>query len=122
MNILEDLTALLTGLGLTVETGVFSDEAPLEYVVITPLADTFQLFASNQPGYDQQEARISIFIKQDKKNAISGNYLALKAKITDALLAADFTVTNRQYIGHEDDTKYHHYMVDVLKIYPLREA
>jgi len=119
---LEELNILLDGLGIRVETGVFSNEAPLEYVVITPLSDTFQLFASNEPGYDQQEVRISIFTKQDKDKKISGNYIALKNKITEALLSADFTITNRQYIGHEDDTKYHHYMVDVLKIYPLREA
>ncbi len=110
MNILEDLTALLTELGVAVETGVFSDIAPDEYVVITPMADTFELFANDQPGYDRQEARLSVYSK--------GNYLALKNRITEALLSAGFTVTARQYIGHEDDTGYHHYAVDVLKIYP----
>ena len=113
MNILEELTGLLDGLGIRVETGVFSDVAPEEYIVITPLTDTFQLFANNQPGYDQQEARLSLYSKR--------NYLALKNSVVLGLLAADFTITDRLYIGHEDDTGYHHYAIDVAKIYPIEE-
>ena len=40
---------------------------------------------------------------------------------TFALLNADFTVTERRYIGHEDDTGYHHYAIDVAKNYRLEE-
>ena len=29
----------------------------------------------------------------------------------------DITITNRRYIGHEDDTGYHHYAIDVAKSY-----
>ena len=113
MSILENLTTLLSGLGVSVETGIFSDIAPDEYVVVTPMADTFELFADDLPKYDQQEARLSVFSK--------GNYLALKSKLIAALLGADFTITARQYIGHEDDTKYHHYGIDVLKLYTFPE-
>ena len=109
MNIIEELTALLTGLGVAVETGIFSDIAPDEYVVVTPLADVFELYANNQPGYETQETRLSVYSK--------GNYLELKSKITKALLTADFTITDRIYIGHEDNTGYHHYAIDVAKIY-----
>jgi hypothetical protein len=119
VNILEELNALLAGLGVRVETGVFSDIAPLEYVVITPLGDSFQLFASDRPGYDQQEARLSLFTKPDKDSGATGNYMELKSNITTALLDADYTITDRRYIGHEDDTKYHHYGIDVAKIYAL---
>ena len=45
----------------------------------------------------------------------------MKSKIVGALLAADFTITDRIYIGHEDDTGYHHYAIDVAKIYPIKE-
>lgn len=113
MSILSDLTALITGLGVSVETGVFSDVAPDEYVVITPLADTYNLFASNRPEFETQETRLSIYSK--------GNYLGLKSRILAALLDADFTITARQYIGHEDDTGYHHQAVDTAKIYPIEE-
>jgi hypothetical protein len=119
VNILEELNDLITGLGVNVETGIFTDIAPLEYVVITPLSDTFQLFAADRPGYDQQEARLSLFTKADETTGKSGNYLELKSKVTTALLDADFTITGRRYIGHEDDTKYHHYSIDTAKIFPM---
>ena len=38
MSILEDLNALCAELEIPVETGVFSDEAPDAYIVITPLS------------------------------------------------------------------------------------
>jgi hypothetical protein len=45
--------------------------------------------------------------------------LELKSKIVTTLLNDDFTITDRRYIGHEDDTGYHHYAVDVQKIFPV---
>ena len=45
------------------------------------------------------------------------NYLKTKNTIVHALLASDITVTDRRYIGHEDDTGYHHYAIDVAKSY-----
>ena len=114
MSILEELTALFDGLGVSVETGVFSGTAPDEYVVITPLADTFEFYGDNRPEYETQEARLSLFSKR--------NYLTLKNSTVMALLNNDFNISNRQYIGHEDDTGYHHYAIDILKMYTLREA
>ncbi len=113
MNILQELTALITGLGLAVETGVFSGEAPAEYAVITPLIDSFELFGDNRPEYETQEARLSLYSK--------GNYITLKSSVLHALLAADFTVTDHQYIAHEDDTGYHHYAIDTAKLYEWEE-
>ena len=109
MNMLSELTALLETLGIPVETGVFSDVAPNEYVVITPLYDSFDLHCDNLPEYETQEVRISLFSK--------GNYIELKSRIIKALLNAEFTITARQYIGHEDDSQYHNYAIDVAKIY-----
>ena len=113
MNILGELTALMAGLGLAVETGVFSDEAPAEYTVITPLTDSFELFGDNLPEFETQEARLSVYSQN--------NYLNIKNRIVRALLAAGFTVTDRRYIAHEDDTGYHHYAIDVAKPYALEE-
>lgn len=114
MNILGDAAALLTGMGLAVETGVFSDVAPDTYVVITPMADIFELYAGDRPAFEVQEARLSLYTK--------GNYLALKEGIASALLDAGFTVSARQYIGHEPDTGYHHYAIDIDKLYSLKGA
>ena len=111
MNILADIQAAVRELGLPIETGVFSDTPPPKYMVVIPLADTFDLHADNAPGYDVQEARISLFSKS--------NYISEKNKLVKTLLSADFTVTDRRYIGYETDTGYHHYIVDVAKHYEM---
>lgn len=113
MSLLSELTVIFESLSIPVETGVFSDTAPNQYAVFTPLADTFELFADNLPGTDIQEVRISLFDK--------GNYLSTKNAIVRALLSVDITITDRRYIGHEDDTGYHHYAIDIAKLYELEE-
>ena len=111
MSILSELNALLDALGLPMETGVFSGKAPDEYVVITPLADTFAVHADNRPQFETQEARLSLFCK--------GNYIKRKNQIVKLMLDNDFTITDRLYVGHEDDTGYHHFATDVAKNYRL---
>jgi hypothetical protein len=96
-----------------VETGVFSEPAPDRYAVVTPLSDTFNMYTDDRPRHETQEARLSLFDK--------GSYTAIKNRIVRTLLAADFTITDRRYIGHEDDTGYHHYAIDVAKNYELEE-
>jgi len=111
MNILVDVTKIINNIGIDVETGVFSDIAPDVYVVITPIVDSYVLFASDHPEYDSQEVRISIYSK--------GSYVDIKNKILTTLQKEPFTITSRQYIGHEDNTGYHHYSIDVAMIYPI---
>lgn len=113
MNALSETKALLEGLSIPVETGVFEGTAPEMYVVIVPLTDTFDLHADNTPGCDVQEARLSLFSK--------GNYTKFKNSIVRSLLASDFTITDRRYIERENDTGYHHYAIDVAKIYELED-
>ena len=111
MSLLSELTTLLDTLQIPVETGVFNGKAPETYVVITPLTDTFALYAGDCPQYEVQEARLSLFSQ--------GNYRPLKRQIEKALLAAGITMTDRRYIGHEDDTGYHHFAIDAAKHYEL---
>ncbi len=54
MSILRELNTILDTLGVTVETGVFKGKAPDEYAVITPMTDTFEVFADNRPQYETQ--------------------------------------------------------------------
>ena len=108
MSVLAELNDILSPV-LPVETGVFSGVPPDEYLVITPMTDSFALFGDNMPLAEVSEARISLFSK--------GNYNKRKNQITAALLGAAFTITDRRYIGHEDDTGYHHYVVDAAKEY-----
>ena len=112
MSFLSELTALISPL-ISVETGVFSESAPDRYVVITPMVDAFLLYTDDKPRHEIQEARLSFFDK--------GNYMAMKNQIVRNLIDADFTITDRRYIGHEDDTGYHHYAIDVAKNYELEE-
>lgn len=106
--ILEELKTILSPI-IPVETGVFSNTAPERYAVLTPLSDEFALHADDRPGYDVQAVRVSLYDK--------GNYIKIKNTLVSLLLSADMTITDRRYIGHEDDTGYHHYAIDVAKQY-----
>lgn len=113
MSLLSELNTIAGGCGIPVETGVFTDPAPDTYLVLTPLSDSFDLHADDRPGINTQEVRLSLFTK--------GSYTKLKNRLVCALLGADFYITDRRYIGHEDDTGYHHYAIDVAKSYILEE-
>ena len=109
MSLLSEVKAIIETCKIPVETGVFSDVPPATYAVLTPLSDSFDIHADNKPGVDVQEVRLSLFCKE--------NYLKIKNQLVKAMLNADITITNRRYIGHEDDTGYHHYAIDVAKSY-----
>ena len=109
MSLLSELNTLLDALSIPVETGIFTGKAPETYVVITPLTDSFVLYAGDYPQYEVQEARLSLFSQ--------GNYRPFKQAIERALLASAIIITDRHYVGHEDDTGYHHYAIDVAKHY-----
>ena len=113
MTLLAELNTIIELLGIPVETGIFSDTTADRYAVLTPLSDSYELFSDNAPGQDIEEVRVSLFDK--------GNYLAVKKRMESAILAAGITITDRRYIGHEDDTGYHHYAIDVAKNYELQE-
>lgn len=113
MSLLADLQTIFATLNIPIEAGVFTGEAPKEYVVAIPLSDSFDLHADNAPGVDVQEVRLSIYCQ--------GSYTALKNKVMKALLSAGLTVTARQYIGYETETGYHHYNVDVANYYEMEE-
>jgi hypothetical protein len=113
MNILAELNTLFSPLNIPLETGVFSGVPPDEYLVLTPLTDSFAVFGDNKPSFDVQEVRISLFSKK--------NYIARKNQLVRLLLQADFVITDRRYIGYEDDTGFFNYAIDVAKHYDLEE-
>ena len=113
MSILSELNTLFEAANIPVETGVFSGVPPDEYLVLTPLTDTFAVYGDDKPLADINEVRISLFSKN--------NYLQRKNQLVRMLLQADFVITDRRYIGHEDDTGYHHYAIDVAKEYETEE-
>ncbi len=113
MSLLSELSAIAKKLKIPAQTSVYFGKAPDEYLVFTPLYDSFELHSDNKPEIDVQEVRISLFSK--------GNYNQTKSKIIRALISADITITARKYVGHEDDTGYHHYAVDTAKNYEMEE-
>ena len=110
--ILEELKTILSPI-IPVETGVFSNTAPERYAVLTPLSDEYALHADDRPRCDVQAVRVSLYDK--------GNYIKIKNTLVSLLLSADMTITGRRYIGHEEDTGYHHYAIDVAKTYQTEE-
>lgn len=113
MNILSEVKELLKSLNIPIETGVFSKEAPSEYIVLVPLVDTYPLNADDEPQLDKQEVRITIYTK--------GNYIRLKNKISGRLIAHFFCITERRYGGYDTDTGYYQYTVDVAKTYEIEQ-
>ena len=113
MNIFKELKKIFTALEIPMETVTFTAEPPDDYVVLVPLVDTSELHANNKPTYDAREVRISLFTEQ--------NYLQLKYKILHSLIALDFYVTDKRYVGFETETGYHHYAIDVAKFYEMEE-
>lgn len=112
MSLLSELTTIAKQMNISIETGVFSGTPPDQYIVLTPVADGLTLVADNEPNAEIQEVRISLFCK--------GNYNSIKNKLTRDCINADITVTDRRYIGHENDTGFHHYAIDVAKNYDWR--
>ena len=113
MSLLSELTTIAAGLDLPVETGVFSDTAPNEYVVLIPLTDTLDLHADNTRSGEIQEVRMTLYTK--------GNYTQRKNTLSRALIRAEITITNRRYNGYDNDSGYHQYTIDAAKFYELEE-
>ena len=113
MSLLSELAEIAKRLKIPASTAVYSGKPPDEYLVFTPLYDSFEPHSDNKPEIDVQEARISLFSKD--------NYNQTKSKIIRDLISADITITARKYVGHEDDTGYNHYAIDVAKEYGMEE-
>ena len=113
MSLLADLKNLLSDLDVMVETGKITGKAPDQYIVMVPLSDSFDVYADNAPGIDIQEVRISIFSK--------GNYLQLKNRVINTLIQNEITISDRHYVGHENDSGYHHYNIDAANYYEMEE-
>ena len=112
-SILKDISEVLNPLGIPIETGVFSKKAPDEYLVLIPMSDIFDYYADDLPRAELQEVRLSLFSKD--------NYQVRKNEVVKALLDSDFTITDRRYLGYEEDTGFHHFAIDVAKIYDLND-
>ncbi len=107
-SILKDIGQVLEPLGMPIETGVFTKKAPDEYLVLIPMSDIFDQYTDDLPSAELQEVRLSLFSK--------GNYQARKNEVVKVLLNSDFIITDRRYLGYEEDTGFHHFAIDVAKL------
>lgn len=55
MSLLSELSAIAEKLKIPAQTSVYSGKAPDEYLVFTPLYDSFELHADNAPTAAVQE-------------------------------------------------------------------
>lgn len=113
MILLEKLIYLFSELDVPIETGIFSEQAPNQYIVLIPVKSTYELYADNLPKQDIEDVRISIYSKS--------NYLNLKRRLEKLLLENGLTITERRYNGYEKETKYHHFTIDVADHYKIEE-
>ncbi|AOZ73083.1 hypothetical protein BSR29_03020 [Boudabousia liubingyangii] len=105
MECLELLMRLFNGLGMPVFTGSFPPQQVGNYIVLTPLADVYDLHADNAPGVEIQYVRVNIFT--------TGSYKLHATNIPPMLRNAGLTITERRYIGHDPEAGYHHYVIEV---------
>ena len=112
MSILSELKTLIEAKSVPVETGAHTSEPKDTYCVLTPMVDDF-FFADDRPDFETNEVRISLFCK--------GNYIQTVKGIVNALIQADFTITDRRYLEYETETGYYHYVIDVAKEYKFEE-
>lgn len=96
MMLLEKLISLFSQLDVPIETGIFSGQAPEQYIVLIPVTSTYELYADNLPKQDIEEVRISIYSKS--------NYLSIKRNLEKLLLVNGLTITERRYNGYEKES------------------
>lgn len=104
---LSELVSLLQDF-LPVQTSPYMCDMPDECVILTPLSDVLVHYCDNSPSYENQSVRISLFTKD--------NYLGIKDEIVSVLLENEFAISNMVYVGYEQDSKFHHYSIDVNKM------
>ncbi|AOZ73402.1 hypothetical protein BK816_00975 [Boudabousia tangfeifanii] len=105
MECLEILVGVFQRLGLQVFTGTWPALPASDYAVLLPLVDIYDLHADNTPSVEIQYVRINLFSQE--------NYLPLVHRLLPLLRQKDLTITERRYIGHDPETGYHHYAVEV---------
>ena len=111
LSILAELKGICQRLAIPVQTAAFQKTPPGTFIVLIPMTESFPEHADDEPQLNQPEVRLSLYTK--------GSYTGLADTLVRELLRSDFTVVNRQYIEYETDTGYHHYEIDVTKVYPF---
>ncbi|MBD5128442.1 MAG: hypothetical protein HDT43_00730 [Ruminococcaceae bacterium] len=78
-----------------------------KFIVIIPENDDIT-YADDKPLDFVEGAALQLYCK--------GNYLGFRDEVTNALIAADITISSRRYMEYEQDTGYHHYIIEVAGV------
>lgn len=115
-NIMKDLKATLTRLGIThFEAGVYTDkDLPDSYIVVIPTGDTF-LAADDNYINAAEAARLYIY----SRGAIATSVYELKDRVVLGLMAEGYAVSDSRYDGFNSDIQYHTWSVAAEKAYVI---
>lgn len=105
MSIFEIIIDTLKPLNIPVAFNENLDKQSSQYVSMIPIQEGFIAYSDNKPGMEIIEVELAVYTK--------GNYIDLAREITRLLIEAGFTIRNRKYIEFKEDTKLHHYVIDV---------
>jgi len=105
VSIYELIINTLKPLNIQVTINKNANKSVVKYVTLIPLYEGFDVYADNKPEIEITEVELAVYSK--------GNYLELVKNIVRLLTDAGFTITNRKYIEYEEDTKLHHYVIDL---------
>lgn len=74
------------------------------FIVIVPENDNI-VYADDKPIAFTEGVELQLYCK--------GNYLGFRDEVTNALISADITIKSRRYLEYEQDTEYHHCIIEV---------
>lgn len=77
------------------------------FIVMIPQTDDIE-YADDMPMNFTENIGLQLYCK--------GNYLGFRDEVTNALTAADITITGRRYLEYEEDTEYHHYIIEAAAV------
>lgn len=109
MNLTERIDVALAPLGVPVSVMEhMTDRGKSDkFIVIVPENDDIA-YADDKPLAFVEGAALQLYC--------IGNYLGFRDEVTNALISADITISSRRYMEYEQDTGYHHYIIEVAGV------
>lgn len=109
MEILDELTSILSGMSLPIKIGYFYGRIPTSYIILSPLPDQSVLYADDAPQIRVCAAKISLFAMDD--------FQQIGEEIAHLVVDADFVITERLYEGFDKESERQKYSISIVKEY-----
>lgn len=114
MTLNKRIIAALKPLDVSVTVTEHTPDGAERFCVIIPGADGFECCADDRPVSGTETAELALYCK--------GNYLAFKDAALGLLIGAGITVTSARYLEFEEDTDYHHYVIEAAAVRDYKEV